>query len=87
MADRYKKVYGELPAEEWPEERHRQVYRIARRILDEKGGRAVSQPVRRCMTHLLPASPVARSPNALATGVDTAGGDRPAPQSWTACRN
>ena len=35
---RYEAMYGELPVEEWPEERHRQTYRNAKRILGEMDG-------------------------------------------------
>jgi hypothetical protein len=37
IVDRYEKMYGEMPVEEWPEERRREIYRGARRILDEMG--------------------------------------------------
>jgi hypothetical protein len=36
---RYEKLYGELPVEDWPEERHRQTYRNAKRILVEMDGK------------------------------------------------
>jgi hypothetical protein len=34
---RHEALYGDLPVEEWPEERHRLGYRLARRILAEMG--------------------------------------------------
>jgi hypothetical protein len=35
---KYEELYGDTPAEEWPEERHRQIYRNAKRILGEMDG-------------------------------------------------
>ena len=35
---RYEKLYGDTPVEEWPEERQRQTYRNAKRILAEMDG-------------------------------------------------
>jgi hypothetical protein len=35
IADRYEKMYGELSVEEWPDEQRREIYRGARRILEE----------------------------------------------------
>jgi hypothetical protein len=35
---RYEAMYGELPVEEWPSERHRQTHRNAQRILAEMDG-------------------------------------------------
>jgi hypothetical protein len=44
ITDRYEKMYGELPIDEWPEERRREIYRGARRILDEVGEDVRDEP-------------------------------------------
>jgi hypothetical protein len=36
--EKYHRLYGDTPPERWPEERHRLIYRQAKRVLAEMGG-------------------------------------------------
>jgi hypothetical protein len=41
--ERYHRLYGDTPPEQWPEERHRLIYRRAKRVLEEMGAESVSR--------------------------------------------